>query len=112
MQYLLIISHDELFTPSEALITAIHAWIQEMDAKGVRIDGKPLRPPGDATTVRVRDGKVALSKGPLTQSSDQMCAYELIECTDLQAALDAASAHPMASVAAIEVRPVWGELAA
>jgi hypothetical protein len=71
-----------------------------------------LRPPSDATTVRVRAGKVAFSKGPSTQSEEQMCAYELIECPDVSAALDVASTHPMASVATIEVRPIWSELAA
>lgn len=112
MQYLLIIGHDDLFTPSKALISAVQLWDQEMDAKGVRIEGKPLRPPSDAMTVRVREGKVALSKGPFTQSRDQICAYELIECPDLQTALDVASSHPMASAAVIEVRPVWEDLAA
>jgi hypothetical protein len=112
MQFLLIISHDDLFTPSKDLITAIHAWNQEMDAKGIRLHGNPLRPPSDATTVRVRAGKVALSDGPFTRSKDQICAYALIECASHQAAIDVAIGHPMASVAAIEVRPIWRELAA
>jgi DNA-binding transcriptional ArsR family regulator len=40
-----------------------------------------------------------------------MCAYELLACATLEVALEAAVTHPMAAVATIEVRPVWGALA-
>jgi hypothetical protein len=112
MKYLFIISHDDLFRPSQDLITAIHAWNQDMETKGVRIHGHPLRPPGDATTVRMRGGNVVLSNGPFSKSREQICAYELVDCPNQQAAVALASTHPMAGAAAIEVRPIWDELAA
>ena len=73
--------------------------------------GNPLRPPGDATTVRVREGKVTLKRCPFARSKEKMCAYELIECSSTEEAIEVASQHPMAKVATIEVRPVWSELA-
>jgi hypothetical protein len=112
MQYLLIISHDDSFAPTDALIRDIGAWIKKMEGQGVRVYGNPLRPPGDATTVRVRRGKVVLTKGPFARSKEKMCAYELIECPSLEEAVDVASRHPMAKAATIEVRPIWTELAA
>ena len=111
MQYLLIISHDDSFTPTETLIKDIRTWIRKMERRGVRVYGNPLRPPGDATTVRVRDGKVILSKGPFAKSKEKMCAYELLECSSPEEAIDVASRHPMARAATIEVRPIWSELA-
>jgi hypothetical protein len=78
MQYLLIISHDSSFTPTETLIKDIGSWIKKMERRGVRVYGNPLRPPGDATTVRVREGKVVLTKGPFAKSKEKMCAYEKI----------------------------------
>ena len=60
MQYLLIICHDESFVPTEPLVAEIVAWIKEMEGRGIRKYGNPLRPPGDATTVRVREGNVVL----------------------------------------------------
>jgi hypothetical protein len=39
-----------------------------------------------------------------------MCAYELIEATDLPTAVALAATHPMAAAATIEVRPVWEDL--
>lgn len=111
MQYLLIISHDDTFAPTEALLKDIQAWIRKMEHHGVRLYGNPLRPAVDATTVRVRNGKVTLSKGPFADSNEKMCAYELIECASNKEAIEVASSHPMANAATIEVRPVWNELA-
>jgi len=110
MQYLLIISHDNFFAPTETLLKDIGAWIKKMERRGVRVYGNPLRPPGEAITVRVREGKVVLTKGPFSKSREKMCAYELIECSDAEEAIDVASQHPMAKAATIEVRPIWIEL--
>jgi hypothetical protein len=111
MQYLLIISHDDLFTPTETLLQDIETWIKEMEHRGVRVYGNPLRPACDATTVRVREGKVVLKQGPFANSKEKMCAYELIECSNDEEAIEVVSKHPMAKAATIEVRPIWNELA-
>ncbi len=110
MQYLLILCHDELFVPTETLIADISTWIKKMETRGIRKHGNPLRPPSDATTVRVRDGKVVLTSGPFSRAKEKMAAYERIECANLEEAIDAASQHPMATAGTIEVRPIWGEL--
>ena len=111
MQYLLIISHDESFVPTETLIAGIVVWIHEMEGRGIRKYGNPLRPPSDAKTVRVREGKVMLTDGPFADTHEKIAAYELIECASLEEAIDAASRHPMAKAATIEVRPIWADLA-
>lgn len=111
VKYLLIISHDDFFAPTDILMKDIGAWIKKMERRGVRVYGNPLRPPGGATTVRVREGKVKLTKGPFAKSKEKMCAYELIECSNSEEAIDVASQHPMAKAATIEVRPIWNELA-
>ena len=111
MQYLLIISHNDSFTPIERLLKDIVSWNKKMDRRGIRVYGNPLRPPADATTVRVRKGKVVLTNGPFAKSREKMSAYELIECANSEEAIDVASQHPMAKVATIEVRPIWNDLA-
>jgi hypothetical protein len=111
MQFLLIIAHDKSFAPTPALISGIGAWIGEMQRRGIRLGGNPLRPPRDATTVRVRKGRRQITAGPFSASREQMCAYELIECANLRQAISLAARHPMAKVATIEARPVWAELA-
>ena len=107
----MIICHDDAFAPTETLISEIGAWIKKMKRRGIRKDGMPLRPSSDAKTVRVRDGKTAITEGPFAKSREKMCAYELIECASLEEAVAVASEHPMAKAATIEVRPIWAELA-
>lgn len=111
MQFLLIISHDAHFHPTETLITQIVAWNKAMESRGILKYGNPLRPPNDAVTVRMRHGKLELADGPFTDSTEKMAAYALVECATLDAAVEVASLHPMAKAATIEVRPVWAELA-
>ena len=111
MQYLMIICHDDSFAPTETLVTEIVAWDKEMEGRGIRKYGNPLRPPSDAITVRVREGNMVLKNGPFAKSKEKMAAYELIECASLEEAIDVASTHPMAKAATVEVRPIWTDLA-
>lgn len=110
-QFLFIISHDESFRPTKKLFRDIAAWIEAAEARGARVYGNPLRPPCDATTVRVRNGAVHLTEGPFAQSKEKMCAYELVACASMDEAIELAAEHPMAKAATIEIRPVWSELA-
>jgi len=110
MQFLLIICHDNDFRPTEELFSDIKSWIEEMSHRGIRVYGNPLRPADDAVTVRVRNGKLTRMNTPFANSSEKMCAYELIECGSIEEAVEVASKHPMAKAATIEVRPVWDEL--
>jgi hypothetical protein len=57
--------------------------------------------------VRVRDEEVLLSDGPFAESKEQMGGYNLIECADLDEAIEVASGHPVARYGSIEVRPLW-----
>ena len=87
MQFLMIISHDDSFRPTESLIENIHAWIVGMEQKGIRVYGNPLQPASDAVTVRIRNGEENIATGPFSDSKEQMCGYELIECKDLDEAV-------------------------
>ena len=109
MKYLLIISHDDVFTPTETLVkTSVPG--SRNGGRGIRVYGNPLRPPSEATTVRVREGKMMLTNGPFAKSRRKSAAYELIESSSPEEAIDVASTHPMAKVATIEVKPIWTEL--
>lgn len=109
LQYLLIISHDADFQPTERLVGDIFGWIDDTTARGQRIAGKPLQPADTAQTIRIRAGREQVIDGPFSDAAEQMCAFELVECRDRDEALDLARRHPMARAATIEVRPVWME---
>ena len=111
MRYMLMICDDEsgqVGPPAEIEADPrFRAWSEEMGRRGVLRGGARLRPSGDATTVRVRDGEVLLSDGPFAESKEQMGGFDLIECADLDEAIEVASKHPVAEFGVIEVRPLW-----
>jgi hypothetical protein len=59
-----------------------------------------------ATTVRVRDGKVAITDGPFAETKEQLAGFYMIDAADLDEAIRIASGIPPARVGSIEVRPV------
>lgn len=79
--------------------------------RGLRDSGhcvasEALQPVETATTVRVRNGKLAVSDGPFAETKEALAGFYLIEARDLNEALQVASKIPPARVGSIEVRPV------
>lgn len=85
----------------------IGEWVDEMVARGVNLGGNRLRPASDARTVRVRGGERLTTDGPFTESREVIAGYDIIECVDLDEAIEVASKHPMARFGRIELRPIW-----
>jgi hypothetical protein len=113
MRYLLMICTEEqaMFaaTPEEAEASnkAYFAFGEEMTARGVLQGGERLRPTTDATTVRVRDDEVLTSDGPFAETKEQIGGYYMVDCKDLDEAIEVAAKIPGARTGAIEVRPIW-----
>ena len=110
MRYMLMICDDESSVKDVEEMRSDpegFAWFEEMNRRGLLRGGARLRPSDDATTVRVRDGEVLLSDGPFAESKEQMGGYNLIECADLDEAIEVAARHPVSRYGSIEVRPLW-----
>jgi hypothetical protein len=104
-------------------IRPIPAPVQQAPAPGPRyfvalypngddVDGahasflQPLAPPGSATTLRFREGKVTLTDGPFADAS--LGAYGVVSARDLDEACALAASSPDARRHAIEVRAIRG----
>jgi hypothetical protein len=113
MRYALLICteekrQNELSEDEAAAMTAAYmAWGEEMAARGVLEGGERLRPTTAATTVRVRDGETLTSDGPFAETKEQMGGFYLVDCNDLDEAIEVASRIPGAAHGSIEVRPIW-----
>jgi len=59
-----------------------------------------------ATTVRVRDGRVAITDGPFAETKEQLAGFYMLEAGDLDEAIRLAAKIPPARVGSIEVRPI------
>ncbi len=83
-------------------------WMHEMgEERGILRGGNRLRPSSDSTTVRVRDGETLTSDGPFAETKEQVGGYFLVDCKDLDEAIEVAAKLPGARDLAIEVRPIW-----
>jgi hypothetical protein len=102
----MLVCVDESVEVSEAAGSPT-AWVEEMEGRGVRQFGSRLRPVSDATTVQLRAGEVVLSDGPFAETKEQVGGFDLIDCRDLDEAIEIASKHPAARFGTIEVRPLW-----
>jgi len=109
MKYMLIHCIDETaeYPPEEGRPT-FDAWFAEMLDRGVTRHGDRLRDTSDATTVQVRDRELLVSDGPFAETKEQIAGYDVIECADLDEAIEIASKHPTAWIGTIEVRPIRG----
>jgi len=113
VKYLMLVCVDESveLSPGEGarLGAAADAWVEEMARRGVRLTGQRLRPVSDATTVSVRGGEVLIADGPFAETKEQIAGYDVLDCADLDEAIEVAAKHPVATVGKIEVRPFWVE---
>jgi hypothetical protein len=105
MRYLLMIAGDE--TAEEHQYDGCDGWGEDLARHGKIHGGGGLRPPSEATTIRVRDGEVLLTDGPFTEAKEQIGGYVVLECDDLDEALEIAAKHPAATYGSIEVRPIF-----
>jgi hypothetical protein len=100
------VSHEAAIADPE-VYRAIDAWDAEMEERGVLVGGARLRTISHATTVRTRNGEVLISDGPFAETKEQIAGYTVIECADLDEAIEVASRHPTAKLGTFELRPFW-----
>ena len=112
MRYTLLIYTNEADRPAwgtpegDAEAKGYDAFHGEVTQRGVFRSGEPLLRVADATSVRVRNGTTQITDGPAVQTSEQLGGYYLLECNDLDEALELAAKIPGAGYGTIEVRPV------
>ena len=115
MEYLMMISdvEKEQLKPGdpgfEDLMAEYAAFGQMVEKLGIVRGGARLQHTSTATTVRVRDGKTLTTDGPFAETKEQFGGYFLLDCKDLDQAIELAAKIPSAKHGSIEVRPLWCE---
>lgn len=113
MRYMLLIysQEDESATPVEMQkVAAAHkALLEETSRRGILRAADPLEPSSTATTVRVQGSNVLLTDGPFIETKEQLAGYYILDCEDLDEAIEWAAKIPTACQGApgyVEVRPI------
>ncbi len=104
MRYLMLIRVDPEVQVEDGDPTA---WVEDVEARGIRVTGDRLRPVEETRSVRVRDGRTLVTDGPFAEAREQIGGFDLLEAADLDEALAVAAAHPAARFGTIELRAVW-----
>jgi len=107
MQFLLLIYEDEKrfskgFDPAE--MGEYHAFGKDF-AKNIK-GGNALQATGTAKSVRVRNGKTAITDGPFAETKEQLGGFYLVEAGTVDEAAKIAAKIPGARFGTIEVRPI------
>ncbi len=82
------------------------ALFGELGSSGALGSGYELDSPTTAKTVRVRDGETIVTDGPFAETKEQVGGFFLVECGDLDEAIDLASRVPVATKGSVEIRPL------
>jgi hypothetical protein len=111
MRYLaLIYAPEPTAQPSEGeaqqMMSEYGAFTEAVQQRGAFLGGEALQPSSTATTVRLRDGSLSTTDGPFAETKEQLGGYYLLECKDLDEAIELAGKIPGARFGAIEIRPI------
>lgn len=82
------------------------AFTEDIRRNGHYISCNRLLPADQATTIRVRNGRVSTTDGPWVETKEQLGGYYLIEARDLNEAIRVAAKIPGAAKGCVEIRPV------
>jgi hypothetical protein len=113
MNYLLLIYSNETETMAlgeaalKKMIGEYTDFTKSIVQAGNFKAGDRLKPVSSASTVRVRNGKAAITDGPFAETREQLGGYYLIEAKNLDEATAIAARIPGAKYGSIEVRPIW-----
>ena len=88
-------------------IPPVDPWVDQVDGIGARRFGSQLDDPARARTVRARDAQVLVTDGPFAETKEQIAGFDILDCNDLDEAIEIAREHPMARYGILEIRPFW-----
>jgi hypothetical protein len=85
------------------------AVIDEASRLGVLRGADPLKPTDTATTIRAEGRKAVITDGPFAETRERLGGYYILECRDLDDAIEWARKIPTAcqdGEGCIEIRPI------
>jgi hypothetical protein len=114
MRYALLTCTDESAVISDEersrRARALASFEDQMCEQGVLLASEHLHPTETAATVRCWDGgDVIIADGPFAGTREQIDGLLVIECKDLDAAIEVATRVPAAWYGTVEVRPLRSE---
>lgn len=112
MRYMILIYNDPQILEGmseeegQADFQEYMAFNQRAAEQNALRDALPLQPESTATTVRVRDGKTTTFDGPFAETKEVLGGVYVLDCPNLDAAIELAAMIPAAKHSSVEIRPI------
>jgi len=112
MRYMLLIYGDEAADANagpeewQAVMEAHNAFGAEARERGMNPQGDALQPTSTATTVRRRNGALTTTDGPFAETREQLGGFYILECQNLDEAIEMAGKLPLGETDSVEIRPI------
>ncbi|MDX2077138.1 MAG: YciI family protein, partial [bacterium] len=112
MRYMILIYEDPAIyaTKSKEELTAefqeYMTFNTEARKRDVMVMGDALQSANTATTLRIREGKHLITDGPYAETKEMLGGYYILECENLDQAIELAAMIPGAKNGMIEIRPI------
>ena len=110
-EYMLLVYEEEVDAAGQGererklpLFVELHRSLHEA---GLLRSVRALRSSESATSIRVRGADTELTDGPFAVTKEVLAGYYLVDCADLDEAIEVAAKIPTAAEGSIEVRPIW-----
>ncbi|MCB0011414.1 MAG: YciI family protein [Anaerolineales bacterium] len=99
---------DASQTPEEmeTMMAEYNAFTNEVRDRGLLLGGDALVDTSAATTVRVRDSQILTTDGPFAETKEQLGGYYMLNCDNLDEAIEMAAKIPGAKNGSVEIRPI------
>jgi len=79
---------------------------EDLSASGEMIVSEALADPSLAKRVSVREGRTMTTDGPFAEVKEHLAGFFLLECENIERAVEHAARVPEAELGLVEVRPV------
>jgi len=76
-----------------------------MAEQGLDVNGLELDDPAKSRVVRVRDEETIVTDGPCAETKEVVGGYFVVDCDDLDQAIELAQRVPVATKGSVEIRP-------
>jgi hypothetical protein len=109
---MLLVHHDEVTFAERSeeerngLIGESVQLANQLHSKGQYLSAAPLHPSASTACVRVRDGNRVVTDGPFAETREQIGGYFLVDCKNVDEAIEIASRIPGVRIGTVEVRQV------
>jgi hypothetical protein len=95
--------------PSEALLTEMGKYNEELVKAGVMLAGEGLHPSSKGARVKSAKGKITVTDGPFTETKEMICGFWIWQVKSMEEAIEWAKRipNPDNEDGEVEIRPVF-----